>query len=121
MPRICDPDATFKVILLSDQGKENPPAFIFRYASSRQWRKIAEIADRIDVGTDAGKMLDEVIAVIKKFIIGWESMTEPGGAEIVFDVEKLEDLLTPSEITEILMGAVAQIPTVEDKKKLDLP
>lgn len=119
MPRRCDPNATFKVVLHSDAGKQIRPAFIFRFASVKEWKELTEVSDRIDISTDAAKMIDEVTASVKKFINGWENLTEPGGAEIAYDIDKLEDLLTPSEITELLMGMVAQIPTIDDKKKLD--
>jgi len=42
----------------------------------------------------------------------------PDGEDIAFNPEKLRSMVTLQEATELMMAAVAQRPTVEDKKKL---
>jgi len=113
MPIAINPDSTFKYVLFSDRGKENKPAFILRYLTSRQWRKIAKMSEDFETSGGAEKVLDKALDVIKSCLVGWENMS------IEFNFDKIEDILVPVEITELMQAAISQMPTVEDKKKLD--
>ena len=104
------------------------PTFIFRYISARQWRKIAELNDRFfaiaaeDVKADAAEdLLNIPFDVIRKLITGWRNLKGIDGKTIDFDPDKLDDILTQAEAIELMIASMQQIPSVEDKKKLDSP
>lgn len=125
MPLILDPEATFEVVLDYDKKKDKKvrPVFVFKYLSARQWKKLAEIHDNFiewsKIGTDS--ILNHTFEGLRMVMVDWRNMKTAKGESIEFDMEKLEDMLTPSEADELLIAAVQQAPSVEDKKKLDLP
>ena len=123
MPLVLEPDSTYEYVLTNDAGKpkEKQPTFIFRYLSSRKWREVADLSDSFDKDDSGNAAMDAVFEAIKKTLAGWRNMTEPDGRPVDFDIEKLEDIVTPGEAMELLRAAVSQMPTVDDKKKLDSP
>lgn len=124
MPLVLEPDSTYEYVLSNDAGKpkEKQPTFIFKYLSSRKWRELARLSDKFDkdtAGDEGDAAMDAVFEAIKMALVGWRNMTWPDGKEVEFDPDKLEDILMPDEAIELMQAAVSQLPTAEDKKKLD--
>jgi hypothetical protein len=121
MPLVLEPDSTYEYVLSCDahKPKEEQPTFIFKYLSSRKWREVAKLSDTFDKDDAGNAAIDAVFEAIQKTLAGWRNMIEPNGKEIEFDAKKLEDIVTPAEAMELLRASVSQMPTVEDKKKLD--
>lgn len=114
MPLAADPNQTFKVILDSDAGKDNPPAFLCRYLTLRQWRQAAKLYDAFFAADtkQPDAMADKLMELIGLLVVGRENMPD----------SHLEDLLTVYEARELMSKAFGgQRPTAEDKKKLSLP
>jgi hypothetical protein len=107
MPRALDPNQTTEIVLSSDKGDENPARFIYRALNCREWidkRKRWEEAEKKDT------MLD--VAAIG--LVDWKI----DGIE--FDADKLGDVVTPYELTEmILIHLNGERLAAEDKKKLE--
>jgi hypothetical protein len=121
MPLVLEPDSHYDYVLDCDKSKpkEKQPTFIFRYLSSRKWREVAQLSDSFDKDDSGEAAIDAVFKAIKKTLAGWRDMNGPDGEEIEFNADKLEDIVTPAEAMELLRAAVSQMPTAEDKKKLD--
>ena len=123
MPLATRPNETYDVVLCTDAhlpaGEQ--PVFVFRYLSVVQWKEAAKLNDQYDATKEAGELFDLAFQVIRKVLCNWRNMKEAGGKVIPYDPKKLDTLLSLQETTELMMRAVDQGPTVEDKKKLDLP
>ena len=122
MPLATHPNATFEVVLSTDEDlpKTKRPVFVFRYVSIAEWEEIAGLSDEFDEATDSKQMVDRAMQIIKKLLVGWRSMKTPGGQKIAFNIKKLKSLISLGELTELMMAAVSQRPSILVKKKLDL-
>ena len=124
MPLILSPGRTYKHVLSGDRdsGQEKLPTFIFKYLSSREWIKVSEQNDRFEAATGGPEVMAVVYEVIREVLVGWENLVDPEDQkEITYDPDKLEDILTMREATELMQVAIAQAPMPEDKKKLKSP
>lgn len=128
MPIAIDPLQKFKAVLLSDRDKSEGerPAFIYRYATGRQWLAAREFDQQIkNAKTDNEMPFDTIAELFDKLrfkLIGWEHMNDPDtGEPIKFDPAKLEDLLTMTEAFELLGLCLQQRVSDSDKKKLESP
>ena len=121
MPLATRPNATYKVVLSTDMKlpRKQRPVFIFRYLSLVEWELVAELNDKFEVAANSTEMINLALDVIKKTLVGWETMKTPAGRQIPFNIKKLKSLIALTEMTELMQAAVAQRPSVEDKKKLD--
>jgi len=118
MPILTDPRAKIEYILKSDRDRpaNDQGVFIFKILTAALWKKVAAHSDAFDKSQTGAETLDCAIAVIKEVLVGWRNL------KLDFDLNKIEELLTPAEITELMQASIAQqIITVEDKKKLDSP
>ena len=122
MPLATRPNQTYEVVLSTDSQlpKEKQPVFIFRYVNCIEWEELAKFNDEFEAIKDSQKMLDLAFRVIEKTLCGWRNMKTPEGSQINFDLKGLKAMVTLQEAAELMMAAVAQRPTVADKKKFDL-
>ena len=121
MPIALEPDSKYDYVLSSDASKpkDKQPTFVFKYLSARKWKELAACSDSFEKDDSGEKAMDAVFEAIKKSLIGWRNMIGPDGKEIGFDIDKLEDIVTPAEAMELMQAAVTQTPSIEDKKKSD--
>lgn len=106
MPILLEANSDFEVVLECDKDKENPPKFIFKALSCRDWRTIAKIADEIYDGS-ADDMLDKIFKMLGTGLAGW-TLTGKDGQALAFEPEKLQDYLTIKEAMELLEKFKAQ-------------
>jgi len=117
MPIALDPDQTFKYVLESDRGKENPPAFRFRYLTSREWKQLTRLNDALIESADGADAMGKVEDAVRVALVGWENMGDHG-----YDPDKLEDIINPAEGRELLFAIAETIePTGEDLGKSQSP
>jgi hypothetical protein len=104
MPLACDPAQTFDVVLDSDQSKpkELQPTFECRYLSGREWKKAAKEYDQITQSSSSGQVIDSLFDILATGVVGWRNMTSRKGEPISYSRDALEDVLTPSEVYELL-------------------
>jgi len=123
MPLILDSQTKYKIALKSDKKKpaEFRPCFVFQYLTTRSWRKVSELSDSFERSSNGITAIDTVFEILRIGLVGWENMKRADGTEIEYAPDKLEDILIPREATELMTAVVAQQPSFEDKKKLDLP
>ena len=121
MPLATHPNVTFEVVLSIDEDlpKTKRPVFIFRYVSIAEWEEIAGLSDEFDEATDSKQMVDIAMQIIKKLLVTWRNMKTPSGQIITFNIKKLKSLISLKELTELMMAAVSQRPSILVKKKLD--
>jgi len=115
-------DARYPVILSTDLKlpEDKQPRFIFQYLSGKRWEEISTISDQFDDVKTGGDMIRLAFKAIRVSLVGWENMIDPKtGKEIPFDPAQLDDMLIPREAIELMQAAVSQVPTNEDKKKLE--
>lgn len=94
----------FKVVLKSDKdcpGSEQP-FFEFEFLSAKRWCervKVQESIEQAETGVEAVRLLFEVLKI---GLVGWSNMNDPKtGQPIIFNVEKLQELLTFYEAREL--------------------
>lgn len=123
MPLATRPNAKFEVVLSTDAHlpKKDRPVFVFRFLSCIEWEKIAALSDKFDIAGDAAAMLDLAFQVIKETLCNWRNMKTPSGKTIAYNFKRLKSLVSLAEATELMQAGVAQRPSVQDKKKFDLP
>lgn len=122
MPLATRPNQTYEIVLSTDAGlpKEKQPVFIFRFLSIEEWEEIAKLDTAFEVSVDPVTMIDMAFQAIEKTLCGWRNMKKASGDEIPYDPKKLKSMVTLQEATELMQAAVAQRPSLEDKKKFDL-
>ncbi len=100
MPVLLEANQDFDVILESDRDKENPPKFIFKALSCRDWRKIAKLADSISE-TDTDGAIDTIFGMLKLGLVGWD-LKDKTGQMIPFNPDELESIVTIKEANELV-------------------
>lgn len=101
MPRMLDPTFTVEAVLDYDRQKDNPPTFIFRALSVREYMQIGEKYED-NSGSDR-ENLARLVACLRDGMVSWRNM--PGYD--TFEPNKLEDILTlreAAELTELMLS-----------------
>jgi len=106
-PLALDPEARFELVLETDLEKEWPP-FVFRHLPCNDYRRLAEQADRLDQlqadpDSTPGQVLDELLGLVRLPLVDWKHMVDPATGTIPYDPSRLGDLLTVSEVMELLV------------------
>ena len=121
MPILCDPKSEFNLVLESDKDKENPPTFVYRPLSTREWKKVGSVFDQMNRGQATGivEQIDIIMDAVSVGLLRWENVFDRDGNEIPFDIKELDTILTPVEASGDLMGKILSSGQMshEDKKK----
>ena len=118
MPIATDPNAYIRFVLSTDKGKDPEPTFIFKNLTARDYSNLAG-DDMQPKKEDPAKYILKIVAVA---LIGWENLVGLDRNKIEFSAEavkELDNLLTPSEMKELLDSVMSQGIDVEDKKKFE--
>lgn len=104
MPKACDPNATFDIVLPCDRSKpkETQPTFVARYLS---WGEIKRQIDKAEPGPDG------VLDLIAQNLAGWKNISlarEPNAdpVPLPFSRENLEAVLTAREAEVLWISIV---------------
>ena len=118
MPLALEPGLTFDVVLDSDKGKTDPPVFVYRFLSGREWRTVAKMQDQLEGAKDADAVVDLVYQAAAVGLVGWSGMVDPEqpGAEIPFKIGDLDMVLGMTEAQELILKMMKQTPTTDEKK-----
>ena len=103
MPLALDPDATFDVVLKTDEGKpaSERPTFVYRHVSGRDWKPRLEQLVKAEQG-DPGANIDGIFNALRCGLAGWRHMVDPKTKqEIPFDPVELDRLLTFGEARQL--------------------
>lgn len=110
MPKLLDPDCTFKVVLKSDKEKHPDRAFRFRALSAREFVSLAEVYET--TADSDSQAIKKTCNAVRVGLVGWENM---GDRE--YNPEELDDLVTLGEATELLKEMLeGQQLTVDEAK-----
>lgn len=111
MPVYFDPKRTFDYVLIADRDKENPTTFEIQTLTARQHMQLMDMLEK------EGSGLNTAIKILKVGVVGWRNF---GG--IAFNIDEIDNYLTPGEIAEITSTVIAQRDIDEVlKKKSELP
>lgn len=122
MPLALSTTELFRIVLHCDKDLDPQPAFIYRYITAGQQRKIANKFDELDKAPDADKCFDGMFEMAAVGLVDWENMFNPETNQVIpFDVKKFDQIIGSMELQEIILKLLAQHPNIDDKKKLDLP
>ena len=121
MPIALEPGARFDRWLSTDADKTETcrPAFVFRYLSGRDWKKLADIIDEVGQSDLGAAAYDRLLDGIRLALADWRNMADPDtGREIPYDPADLDRILNVSDAWELAYGVLgAQRPTADDRKK----
>ena len=123
MPLALDPNQTCMIVLESDQDKPkaDQPYFTYRFLTGRQCFQINDALDKIESVKDS-EVFKTIYSSAATGLVGWGNMIAPAtGAEIAFDAEKLDDIVSISEALELCKTITQQFLSRADKKKLNSP
>ena len=120
MPLATRPNQKYEFVLSTDMElpEESRPVFIFRYLNVLDWEQIAGLNDKIESTRDGKEALRLLFEVIEKTLVGWRNMKNSEGQEVEFNLMLLKSMVSMPEARELLLAAMAQMPNIEDKKKL---
>lgn len=116
MPLALDPNATWKFVLPTDRDKPEPPAFVFRHLTGRQWvaldARLRELGE-MDRGADGfTAQLDE----IRRHLAGWENMGRP------YAPADLDEIVSgPGEAWSVLFGILGGSGVSQADRKNSVP
>ena len=91
-----DKNQRFRVVLKSDEGREKPPTFVFRYLTAREFAQAAQLAEKISTASDNLEALQIEAEIINAGLVCVENAPEG------FDRENLADFLTVGEMAELM-------------------
>ena len=121
MPVALDPERTFFVVLDTDKEKpaDTQPRFICRFLTTRKWREVAGAVDAVSETPNqtSEAVFDSLIGAAETVLCGWENMIGPDGKVIRYDPGKIEDVLNPAEISELVYKALKGADLDADEKK----
>ena len=104
-----DPTETFDVVLETDKERENPPTFVFRYLTAREFRALARndaLAEAKDADVD--KALDALFGAIRANLADWRNVLDRAGNLVAFRPGQLDALITVGEAWELYWSARRQ-------------
>jgi hypothetical protein len=115
MPIALEPNLTFDVWLDSDKDKPiaSRPVFVAKTQSLRKQREIHRVIDMIfEEGVKVDDVFDSAVACILDSCAGWRNM-----GNHAFTASGIEDVLSFSEIREVLRKVAANQKMSGDEKK----
>jgi hypothetical protein len=123
VPLATNPDALCKITLESDADIDEAerPAFIFRFLTGRELRKVTALQDTLEDCGSGAVALDQTFEAAELGLIGWTNMTDREGKPIIYKPGKLADVVGLIEASELIAKKLRQRPDATDKKKLSSP
>jgi hypothetical protein len=115
MPIALEPGLTFEVWLDSDAEKpiESRPRFIVKTQSLRQQREIHRVIDMIfEPDAQVDNVFDSAVECVFRSCVGWKCM-----GDFEFNADSIEDVMSFSEIRELLRKIAANQRMSADEKK----
>ena len=122
MPIALDPNATFKIVLESDEvkPKSERPRFVYHHLTARQWGQIVDVLGNLET-TENSEVMNKVFDACRIGLAGWENIKDLSGKPIAFRPKAMEDILTLAEATELLVMLSAAGLSGDSKKKFVSP
>lgn len=111
MPAALEPGKRFSISLMIDAGKDPLPVFHFPYLTGRQQRRLLSAYEAI--GSEkliSTRDIDAAFNLLREYLIGWENLPIP------FDGGSLEDMLSLTEVMELINRLLLQAPSFDEKK-----
>lgn len=123
MPITANPKATFEIVLSSDWDKPDQEKAIFecKYLTVAEWSAVAELSEKFDKSKNIKERISLVAKIIEVGVCGWKNLNNSDTGKPVEKLEDIQHALTLSEYVELMHAVYLQMPTAEDKKKLDSP
>lgn len=112
MPLLLEPKQRYAVVLESDKDKpkETRPVFWAYALSARE--SIAQQKSVEEITSD-----EQGLDFVKPLIVGWDNMLDADSNLIEYDVDRLGDIVTTSEVWELFRKINANNHVLEDDKK----
>jgi len=126
MPALTNPNSRFKLSLEVDENIRPLPAFIFRPLSFAEVEMLDDLEEQVKVirskknqtESDRVEVLTIMFDGLFMGLVGWENIKDANGKTIAFSREKLKEILTLSEVIELVVKVGArQSPDLQFKKK----
>lgn len=109
-----DPAATLSVVLDSDAGKTKPPTWTVRHPTARKMLRIRSLLNQI--GEDDERSLDVLLEAVGLLVVSGQNLPDD------YDLQKLPDWLTLTELGELLSKSIAATQIgADDAKKSGSP
>ncbi len=114
-----DPNQRHEFSLAIDKPKpaESRPTFIGRYSTARDMVKVDTLLDKIDDGISTDEALAIAVEAISVMLVDWRNVTDATGRAIAFKPADLPDLVTRSEIWELIYALISGARLSEADKK----
>ena len=120
MPITCDPDLKVEFSLLYDekQPEEKRTVFEARFITCRQRRQVTDLMKQALDADDDSESERLILKALEIGLTGWRNIRDSIGQAIGFDVQRLPDILTDTEMWELLGLLLRQTQIAEaDLKK----
>ena len=77
-----DPKETFDIVLETDKGRENPPTFVFRYLSAREFKELARKEPKEGEAISVDQELDRCFSAIRSNLVDWQNVHDREGKPV---------------------------------------
>ena len=112
-----DPDQVFEIILPGYKDDDNPPTFVYRFASCREMRDMNILAKKIDEAKEDSDISDNALETIIEHLK--LKLVDVKNEPAYRSPDDLYDILTEVEVMQLFMLRKAlNTPGMADKKKL---
>lgn len=126
-PVMLDPNSVIEIWCASDMHipQEKRPVFLVRALNNRLFYEVSALVTKVQESSDgpdgtaklAIELMPKLEAMFQRCLVDWRNMNNLDGSEIPFDVDKVGDILTPSETYELLMKAMTGADMGHAEKK----
>jgi predicted glycoside hydrolase/deacetylase ChbG (UPF0249 family) len=107
----------FSYVLSTDRHMENPPTFIFHYATLREHRRMVSLFDEADSSTSISEIMDKTLEGLKVILSGWKNVVKRDGSVVHFDPALLDEVITDNDLYELRTRVPAEMSLTELQKK----
>jgi len=124
MSLAADPNQTIEIVLQSDKNlpPETQPVFYFKYLTCRKWKAFLALREKMKDVKTVAEVVDVAIEILSLNLCGWKNVVAADGTKVEFSLDKIEDILSPDDIYDLMtVEKEQQTLSADDKKKLDSP
>ncbi len=118
MPISLSKTDTFRLELKIDESvpEENRPYFEFAPLTGREQKTLAKELDDVTKNPSPFAIVANSFSLIKPFLVGWGNIVDKHDNVVLFDPEKIEDVIQYLEAQELAWKLFGYAPQLEELK-----
>jgi hypothetical protein len=119
MPSATDTNEIFRYVLTNDRHKpkDQQPTFLFHYLTVREEQDFFIAFDNAAAESSISGSMKMRCDAVRSFLAGWENFKDRKGKPVPFDPNKLEEVVSDTDLTEFHQLLIGDMKRMELEKK----